>query len=64
MDGIAMAQTLGDTVGASDNVRLLHHGHHPPPSGGTGPGPQRLIEFTLLVSSLDFCEAVHHIKRV
>src|SRR5215471_143637 len=64
IDGIAMAEALGDTVGAFRDVRLLHHGHHASPRGGTGPGPQGLIQCAPAGAPLDFFEAVHHVERV
>jgi hypothetical protein len=44
MDGVAMAQSLGNTMGACGDVRLCHDGHDTPPRRGARPGPQRLIE--------------------
>ena len=64
MDGIAVAQALGDTVGACGDVRLLHDGHHTPPSGGARPRPQRQLEFAPPPASLDFCEAVHQVECI
>src|SRR5215470_18260664 len=64
IDGVAMAEALGDTVGTCGDVRLLHHGHHASPRGGTRPGPQRLIQFAPAGAPLDFFEAVDHIERV
>src|SRR5262249_26302599 len=54
IDGVAMAEALGDTVGAFRDFSLLHHGHYASPRGGTGPGPQRLIKFALSGAPLDF----------
>src|SRR5215510_8425555 len=64
IDGIAMAEALGDTVGACGDVRLLHHGHHASPRGGTGPGPQGLIQCAPAGAPLNFFEAVHHVECV
>ena len=64
IDGIAMAEAFGDTVGTCGDVRLLHHGHHASPRGGTGPGPQRLIQVAPAGASLNFFEAVHHVECV
>src|SRR5918911_2499100 len=64
MDGIAVAQALGDTMWPGSDVRLFHHGDHTPPRRGARPGPQRLIEFVSPTSALDFFEAVHHVERV
>jgi len=64
IDGVAVAQALGDTMRAGGDVCLLHHGDHTPPGCGARPGPQRLIEFAFTPSSLDFFEAVHHVERV
>src|SRR5215510_15101416 len=64
IDSVAMAEALGDTVGACGDVRLLHHGHHASPRGGTGPGPQGLIQVAPAGAPLDCFEAVHHIERI
>src|SRR5262252_533686 len=58
INGIAMAEALGDTVGTCGDVRVLHHGHHASPRGGTRPGPQRLIQFAPVSTPLNFFEAV------
>jgi hypothetical protein len=64
VDGIAVAQALGDSMGAGGDVRLLHHRDPTPPCCGTRPGPSRLITFVSPTSTLDFCEAVDHVERV
>src|SRR5262245_16952637 len=38
IDGVAMAEALGNAVGACGDFSLLHHGHHASPRGGTRPG--------------------------
>jgi hypothetical protein len=60
----ALLAALGDTVGACGDVRLLHHGHHASPRGGTRPRPQRLIQCAPAGAPLDLFEAVHHVQCV
>src|SRR5215510_9855769 len=64
IDGVAMAEPLGDTVGTCGDVRLLHHGHHASPRGGTRPGPQGLIQGAHAGAPLDCFEPVHHVECV
>jgi hypothetical protein len=64
IDGVTMAEALGDTVGAFGDISFLHHGHHAAPRGGTRPRPQRLIQCAPAGAPLDFLEAVHHVERI
>lgn len=64
MDGIAVAQALGDTMWPGSDVRLCHHGDDTPPRRGTRPGPQRLIECGPPTAALDFFQTVDHVERI